>query len=64
MKVGDEFRTNYSSLIPGGVTVIVQHIDGMIYEYDKVKNPKLYIKAALKNPSVLKAWVKPNSSFK
>ncbi len=44
-KVGDEFRTNSLSLIPGGKTVTVIYSSGVQLVYDKVKSPGKYIKA-------------------
>ena len=46
--VSDDFRTNPKSLIPGGSTVVVEHYDGTIKAYDKVKNTTAYINAIIK----------------
>ena len=43
--VGDEFRTNSLSLIPGGKNVTVVYSNGARLVYDKVKNPGKYIKS-------------------
>ena len=37
LKVGDKYRSNPLSFVPGGVTVIVQHPNGFTKEYTKVK---------------------------
>ena len=44
-KVGDEFRTNELSLIPGGKKVTITRENGKVLVYDKVKNPGKYIKS-------------------
>jgi hypothetical protein len=44
-RVGDEFRTNSLSLIPGGKKVTVVYSNGVKLVYDKVKNPGKYIKS-------------------
>lgn len=44
-KVGDEFRTNELSLIPGGKKVTVTYENGKVLTYDKVKSPGKYIKS-------------------
>lgn len=60
MKVGDKYRINPLSFKEGGFTVVVENHNGSIFEYDKIKNPESYIRAALRNPIVKKAWVKEN----
>lgn len=60
-KVGDQYRTNELSLRPGGYTVIVQ-IGGRRFEYDKIKYPMRYISKVKRNPEVVDAWVKEESS--
>jgi len=63
-KVGDNFRTNNLSNTPGGVTIIIEfkpdankHVKRL--EYDKVKNPETFIKAAMSNNSnISRAWIK------
>jgi hypothetical protein len=45
LKVGDEFRTNDLSLIPGGKTVTVIYQNGKKLIYDKIKSPGKYIKS-------------------
>ena len=37
MVVKDEFRTHPDSFVPGGVTICVLDINGLVKEYDKVK---------------------------
>jgi hypothetical protein len=56
-KVSDYHRTNEMSLIPGGEIVKILHQDGKIRIYDKVKNVRSYISAALeKDPTIVKIW--------
>ena len=45
MRVGDEYRTNPLSLIPGGYIVTVYLFSGRSLEYDKVKRPSSYVRA-------------------
>ena len=56
--VGDQYRTNELSLIPGGYTVCVRNVDGKVYEYSRIKKPYAYIRALSTNPMVMDAWVK------
>ena len=44
LRVGDQYRTNKMSLVPGGKTVKVTYDTGKSYIYDKVKKPGPYIK--------------------
>lgn len=48
--VGQEFRTNPDSLIPGG-SVVEVHYATRIKVYDNIKNPKAYIKYITSNSS-------------
>ena len=57
-KVGQKYRINELSFVPGGVTVVVQETGGRRYEYDKIKYPQKYIAAALRKSNVIDAWVK------
>ena len=57
-KVSDPYRTNPLSVDGGGVSVMVQLIDGKIREYDKIKMPFAYMKKLRLNPSVKKTWIK------
>ncbi len=51
IRVGDQYRTNQLSLVPGGKTVTVIYESGNQLVYDKVKSPGKYIKAISdKNP--------------
>ena len=59
-KVGDQYRTNYLSTVPGGYTVEVQHKNGRRFEYDKIKNPSAYIRRMEMNPEV--EWARVKSS--
>jgi hypothetical protein len=52
LKVGDEFRTNDLSLIPGGKTVTVIYQNGKKLIYDKVKSPGKYIKSIANKESL------------
>jgi hypothetical protein len=56
--VGDNYRTSELSLIPGGYTVCVRQTSGKVLEYDKIKKPYAYIRAASNNPNVMDAWIK------
>ena len=47
MKVGDEFRTNPLSNVPGGSTVRVTFKNGSVRDYDKVKYPQSFINKIL-----------------
>ncbi len=42
--VGQKFRTNQQSTIPGG-SVVEVHYESRIKVYDNIKNPTAYIKA-------------------
>jgi hypothetical protein len=48
--VGQEFRTNPQSAIPGG-SVVEVHFEKRIKVYDNIKNPKAYIKYIRANSS-------------
>lgn len=50
--VGDDYRTNPSSLIPGGSTVVVEYYSGEIRAYDKIKNSQAYIKSIIKDINI------------
>ncbi len=41
--VGDDWRKNPKSLIPGGSEVMVMYSNHECKVYDKIKNPKTYI---------------------
>jgi len=58
--VGDQYRTNELSLVPGGYTVCVRENSGKVYEYKNVKKPYAYIRKVSENPNVMDAWVKNN----
>jgi hypothetical protein len=61
LKVGDKYRTNGLSLIPGGKKVSVTYEDGTCLIYDKIKSPKKYIKSisaeASKHGAIVKVSV-------
>jgi len=57
-KVGQDYRTNNLSFVPGGCTVIVEQVDGKLLEYDNIKYPQKYIAAAVTKPNVVNAWIK------
>ena len=57
-RVGDQYRTNDLSFVPGGVTIIVDYKDGRRLEYDNIKYPKSYINKSLKNNAVKAAYIK------
>ena len=48
--VGQEFRTNPQSTIPGG-SVVEVHYASRIKVYDNIKNPKAYVKYIMSNSS-------------
>lgn len=60
IKVGQQFRTNPLSNIPGGMLVEVEKTlsDGKIGKvtYDNVKTKK-YLDKVLENPETIRAWV-------
>lgn len=58
VKVADEFRKHPWSTQPGGVTLIVEYLDGSTHEYDKVKNVEAYSRKLLTNPDVKTVKVK------
>jgi len=47
--VGDKFRTNSESLVPGGYDVKITLKDGSSKVYTRVKNPTKYFSAAKRN---------------
>lgn len=50
--VGDGFRTNPESHIPGGYDVKVFMDDGSSKVYSRIKNTQAYIKKVMKDPRV------------
>ena len=59
LKVGDKYRTNALSYVPGGVTVCVMHPRGNVKEYTKVKYPKAFMKKIIENnESGTDCWIK------
>ena len=60
--VGDQYRTNPLSLVPGGYSVMVEFKDGNILVYDNIKSPYAYIEKLMLNPDVRTASIaKPNN---
>lgn len=57
-RVGDDWRTNQMSNVPGGSIVIVEYVDGQRMVYDKIKYPSAYIRRVKSDPLVKRAWVK------
>ena len=57
-KVSDPYRTNPLSVEEGGVTVMVQLINGKILEYDKIKFPWKYMASLKHNPKIKTSWIK------
>ena len=57
-KVGDDYRKNSLSLKLGGVSVLVREENGQVKEYDKVKNPWLFMKTTRENNPGIKCWIK------
>ena len=56
--VGDKYRTNELSLIPGGYTVCVRETNNKVLEYTNVKKPHAYIRSIANSPKVMDAWIK------
>ena len=50
--VGDEFRTNPKSRVPGGYDVKVFLVDGSSKVYSRIKNPEAYKKIVMRDPEV------------
>jgi hypothetical protein len=60
--VGDKYRTNPLSLVPGGYSIMVEFKDGTILVYDNIKSPYAYINKLMTNPDIRTAEVvKPNN---
>ncbi|MFV5438082.1 hypothetical protein VXP84_00255 [Acinetobacter oleivorans] len=47
--VKDSYRTHPSSFISGGYTLVLVHLNGKVYGYDKIKEPSLYVEEIIKN---------------
>ena len=60
MRVGDEYRTNPLSLIPGGSLVTVVFSDGRMLDYDKVKSPKKYVSKIPQKEDITAVYVNGN----
>lgn len=58
--VADRFRTNALSLKPGGSSVTVIYSDNSQKIYTKVKNPRAYVNAIIKDSSIVKVLVDGN----
>lgn len=56
--VNPQYRTNPLSHTEGGVTVIVEHVDGSSLSYDNVKNPRAYIAHIRSKDGVVNAYIK------
>jgi len=57
LKVDDKYRTNPSSLVPGGSVLEIHTKDGKILIYDKIKNPPAYIKRLSKDYTIVKVFI-------
>ena len=57
INVGDGYRTNDLSLIPGGSVIKLVYKGNKHRVYDKIKNVEAYSKHAQKDSSVLEIWV-------
>ena len=57
-QVGDQYRTNELSLVPGGYTVCVRESNGRVYEYTRIKKPYAYIRTLSNKANILDAWIK------
>ena len=60
MRVGDEYRTNPLSLIPGGSLVTVVFSNGKMLDYDKVKSPKKYVASIPTRDDIVAVYVNGN----
>jgi hypothetical protein len=47
--VKDSYRTHPSSLISGGYSLVLVHLNEKVYGYDKIKEPSLYVEEVIKN---------------
>lgn len=57
LRVYDGERVNPLSLQPGGSEVRVLHQDGKNLVYDKIKKPRAYINAVLRDDTVSEVWL-------
>ena len=57
LTVGDKFRKNHLSLIPGGSSVILKYKSGKLLEYTNIKNMRAYLRAAFNDTEVEYAQV-------
>ena len=57
INVGDDYRTNELSMIPGGSTVTIVHANGKSLSYDKIKNVDSYANKAKKDKRVVEILV-------
>lgn len=55
--VGDSYRKNMLSKIPGGATVTLHMESGHKLTYDKIKNMEAYLRKAFRNPKVKHAVI-------
>jgi hypothetical protein len=56
--VGDKYRTNDLSLIPGGYNVTTLYADGSSRLYSNIKNPDAYINMIKrKDPLIIKTEI-------
>jgi hypothetical protein len=57
INVGDVYRTNPDSLIPGGSVVETHSVEGLVLVYDKIKKPNAYISKITKDGSIQRVFV-------
>ena len=59
LKVGDNYRKNPLSFVPGGVTICVMHPNGFVKEYTKIKYPKAFMTKIIENNETgTECWIK------
>jgi hypothetical protein len=63
IKVGDSYRTNPDSHVPGGSVVETFNDKGKTLVYDKIKNPGAYIAKITKDPSIIRVYVDGELKF-
>ena len=63
-RVGDGFRRNPLSKIPGGSVVTITYKTGKSRTYDKVKNMEAYVKKVLENSDIAFATVDNEKIYK
>lgn len=57
IRVQDNHRTNPKSLVPGGYVVSTVNRDGLVLQYDKIKDPDAYIAHISRDENLIKIYV-------